>query len=107
MPTPDQVRGKLSPEHALTNPFVRLRLWGPARRLCQRAQNAAPCQLDLEVVVAEAARIAQDGIGGAQEALPRCRRPTQQRLGFTVAPRLVRDNAAREPRLPALGAFDP
>ena len=47
----------------LLDPLVRLRLRGSARRLRQRAQNAAPRQLDLEVVVSETAGISQHGFG--------------------------------------------
>src|SRR5919108_1427345 len=43
----------------LLDAFVGLRLRGPARRLRQGTKHAAPRQLDLEVVVAEAARISQ------------------------------------------------
>jgi hypothetical protein len=43
----------------LPDALVCLRLRGPARRLHQRAHDAAARQLDLEVVVAEAARTAQ------------------------------------------------
>src|SRR4029077_1179375 len=86
--------------------LVRLRLRGAARRLRQRAQDGAPRQLDLEVVVAEAARAAQHGLGRTQEALPRRRRSGKPRLGFTIAPRLVRDAAEREARLLDRAALD-
>src|SRR6185437_6085292 len=75
----------------LCNPLVRLRLRGAARRLSQRAHDAAPRQRDLEIVVAEAARIPQHGLGGAPEALLGCGHSGELRLGFAVAPRLVRD----------------
>src|SRR6266849_5908982 len=81
------------------DPLVRLRLRGPARRLRQRAHDAAPRQLDLEIVMPEAARIAQHGLGRPQEILRRWRRSVEPCLGFTVAPWLVRDPAEREPRL--------
>ena len=48
----------------------------------------APRQLDLEVVVAEAARVAQDGVGRPREVLRVGRRAVEQRLGFAVAPGL-------------------
>src|SRR5260370_20604367 len=82
-----------------TGPFVRLRLRGAARGLRQRPQDAAPRQLDLEVVVAEAARIAQHGLGRAQEAVPRRRRAVELRFGVAVAPWLVGYSAEREARL--------
>src|SRR6266568_319963 len=88
------------------DPLVRLRLRGPARRLRQRTQDGAPRQLDLEVVVAEAARIAQHGPGCAQKALPCCRRYGELRLGFAIAPWLVRDPAEREARFPDRAALD-
>jgi hypothetical protein len=59
----------------------------------------------LEVVVAEAAYRAGRHRRRAG-SFPRCRRPAQQRLGFTVAPRLVRDAAERKPRLLDRAAFD-
>src|SRR6266508_941676 len=93
-------------QNALTDPLVRLRLRGAARRLRQRAQDAAPRQLDLEVVVAEAARISQHGFGRVQEALPRCRRSVELRFGFTVAPGLVGYSAEREARLLDRAALD-
>src|SRR5262252_6816090 len=58
----------------LLDPLVRLRLRGPAPRLGQRAQDRATRQLDLEVVVAEAARISQHSLGRTQEMLARSRR---------------------------------
>src|SRR2546426_4885110 len=89
-----------------TDPLVRLRLRGPACRLLQRTQDAAPRQLDLEVVVAEAARIAQHRLGRVQEALRRRRRSVELRFGFRVAPWLVRDSAEREARLLDRAALD-
>src|SRR5712671_5054292 len=82
----------------LLDPLVRLRLRGSARRLRQRAQNAAPRQLDLEVVVSEALGSSQNGFGRPHEGLARCRRPAELRFGFVVAPRLVRDSAERQAR---------
>src|SRR4051812_31907123 len=82
----------------LSHPLVRLRLRRAMGRLRQRAQHGAPCQLDLEVVVAEAARAAQHGLGGARKALARRRRPCELRLGVAVAPGLVRHAAEREAR---------
>src|SRR5882672_9337370 len=64
------------------DPLVRLRLRGAARGLRQRTQHAAPRQLDLEVVVAEAARIAQHRVGRARKALPRRRRSLELRFGL-------------------------
>src|SRR6266498_296162 len=82
----------------LPDPLVGLRLRGAAGRLIQCAQDGAPRQLDLEVVVAEATRILQHNFGGAKKVLSRRRRSVELRFGFTVAPRLVRDPAEREPR---------
>jgi len=79
-----------------TDPFVRLRLRGPARGLRQRTYDAAPRQLDLEVVVTEAARTPQHSLGRVLEALPRGRRSGKLCFGFTVAPWIVRDAAERE-----------
>src|SRR5262252_658003 len=58
----------------LLDPLIRLRLRSPARRLGKRSQDRATRQLDLEVVVAEAARISQHGLGRTQEMLARSRR---------------------------------
>src|ERR1700731_1493394 len=88
------------------DPLVGLRLRLPSRRLVQRAHDAAPRQLDLEVVVAEAARLAQHDLRGAQEALPRCRSSPQLRFGFAVAPGPVRDAAQGEARLLDGSRFD-
>src|SRR5215510_3337933 len=90
----------------LPDPLVRLRLRSPARRLRQRAHDAAPRQLDLEVVVAESARTPQHGLGRAREALPRRCRAVELRFGFTVAPRLVRHSAECEARLLDRAALD-
>src|SRR5947209_7146242 len=90
----------------LLDPLVSLRLRLPPRRLVQRTHDAAPCQLDLEVVVAEAARLAQHDLRGPQEALPRCRSSPQLCFGFAVAPGLVRDAAQREARLLDGSPFD-
>src|SRR5215813_4519404 len=51
----------------LLDPLIRLRLRASTRRLGQRTQDAAPRQLDLEVVVAEAARVPQHGLSCTQE----------------------------------------
>src|ERR1700719_1409510 len=90
----------------LLDALVSLRLRLPARRLVQRTHDAAPRQLDLEVVVAEAARLAQYDLRGAQEALPRCRSSPQLRFGFAVAPGLVRHAAQHEARLLDGSRFD-
>src|SRR5262249_57484249 len=83
----------------LLDPLVRLRLRGSPRRLGQRTQDAAPRQLDLEVVVAEAARVSQHGLSCMQEIFARGRRSVELRFGLTIAPRLVRDAAERQTRL--------
>src|SRR5690348_7314627 len=83
----------------LRDPLVRLRLRRPLCRLGQRAQDAPPCELDLEIVVAEAVRLAEDHLGGALEILARRRDALELRLRVTVAPRLVGDAAEREARL--------
>src|SRR6516162_8242089 len=83
----------------LLDPLIRLRLRASTRRLGQRTQDAAPRQLDLEVVVAEAARVPQHGLSCTQEIFARGRRSVELRLGLTVAPRLVRDAAERQTRL--------
>src|SRR5262249_11798574 len=70
----------------LLDPLIRLRLRGPTRRLGQRPQDRAARQLDLEVVVAEAARISQYGFGRRQEGLARGRRSIELGFGLTVAP---------------------
>src|SRR5215510_3387144 len=90
----------------LPDPLVRLRLRSPARRLRQRAHDAAPRQLDLEVVVAEAARSPQHGLGRAREALPRRCRAVELRFRIPVAPGLVGDAAQREARLLDRTALD-
>src|SRR5262245_66000232 len=79
--------------------LVRLRLRSSPRRLGQRTQDAAPRQLDLEVVVAEAARVSQHGLSRMQEVFARRPRSVELRLGLTVAPRFVRDAAERQARL--------
>src|SRR4029453_12124608 len=79
--------------------LVRLRLRSSPRRLGQRTQDGAPRQLDLEVVVAEAARVSQHGIRRMQEVFARRLRSIELRFGLTVAPRLVRGAAERHPRL--------
>ena len=83
-----------------------MRLRGSARRLRQRANNAASRQLDLEVVVSKTARISQHGLGRPHEGLARRRRPGELCFGVLVAPRLVRDAAEREARLLDRAAFD-
>src|ERR1700730_42534 len=90
----------------LLDAFIRLRLRRPACRLLERTDDPAPRQLDLEVIVAEAARIAQDDVGRAEEALPRCRCSVELRFGATVAPWLMRDSAKCEPCLADRSAFD-
>src|SRR5436309_6096715 len=80
------------------DPLVRLRLRGPVRRLCQCTLDAAPRQLDLEVVVAKAMRISQHGLGRKQEVFPRRPRSLELRFGFTIAPRLGSHAAEREAR---------
>src|SRR6185437_3631108 len=73
------------------DPLVRLRLRRAARRLRQRAHDAAPRQLDLEVVATEAPGRAEQRVGGAAESLRRRGRADELRLGRGIAPRLVRD----------------
>src|SRR5215472_451503 len=86
--------------------LVRLRLWSSPRRLGQRAQDAAPRQLDLEVVVAEPARVSQHGVSGTHEVFARGWRPIQLGFGLRIAPRLVRDAAERQARLFDRAALD-
>src|SRR6476646_2596442 len=83
----------------LVDALIRLRLRRPLRRLRQRAHDGAPGQLDLEIVVAAAARFAQNQVGRTQEVLPRCRRSLELRFRFAVAPGLVGYPTEREARL--------
>src|SRR5215468_261614 len=70
----------------LLDPLVRLRLRSSPRRLGQRAQDAAPRQLDLEVVVAEAARVPQHGVSGTHEVFARGWRSIELRFGLCATP---------------------
>src|ERR1700730_13545300 len=79
--------------------LVGLRLRRAARRLPERAQDRAPRQLDLEVVVAEAARAAQNRVGGAGEILRGRALALELAFRLAVAPWLVGDAAEREARL--------
>src|SRR5947209_15987529 len=81
------------------DPLIRLRLRLPARRLGERTHDAAAGELDLEIIVTEAARSAQHNVGGTRKALPRRWRAGELRLGCAIAPRLVGNSAEREPRL--------
>src|SRR5262249_11240861 len=90
----------------LLDSLVRLRLRSPARRLRQRAHDRAARQLDLEIIVAEAARIPQHGLRRAQEIFRRRRRAAELRFSGGVAPRLVRYTAKRETCLLDRAALD-
>src|SRR5580704_13930056 len=78
---------------ASRDPLVALRLRRAARRLPERAHDRAAGEWNLEVVPAEAARAAQQRVGGAREALGRRRLAFERVLGIAVAPRLVGDAA--------------
>src|SRR5258708_1141873 len=81
------------------DPLVGLRLRRAARRLAERAHDRAPRQLDLEVVVAETGRPAQQRVGGASKILRRWTLALEHVFRFAVAPRLVGDAAERDPRV--------
>src|ERR1051326_5650342 len=86
--------------------FVRLRLRRAGRGLRERAHDRAARQLDLEIVVAEAARLAQEDLRRARKTLARRRRAGEGLFRRAVAPRLVRHPAERKPRRFNSAAFD-
>src|ERR1700722_10187242 len=86
--------------------LVGLRLRRPARRLAERTTDRPPRQLDLEVVVAEAARAAEQGVCGTGEILRRRRPALELAFGLAVAPRLVGDAAERDAGLLDGGAVE-
>src|ERR1051325_6364076 len=67
--------------------FVRLRLRRAGRGLRQPAPDCAPRQLDLEIVVAEAARCALEEGRRARKTLARRRRTGERLLRRAIAPR--------------------
>src|SRR5690348_14487189 len=80
--------------------LVDLRLCCAPCRLTQCAHNRASRQLDLEVIVAETARLAQNRLCGSREGVPRRRSVAQLRFSSLIAPWFVSDAAEREARLP-------
>src|SRR4029077_5085349 len=80
--------------------FVDLRLRRATCRLTQCAYDRASRQLDLEVIVAETARLAQDRLGGSREGFPRGRSAAQLCFSSLIAPRLMSDATECEARLP-------
>src|ERR1043166_6205657 len=84
---------------ALPDFLVRLGLRRCLRGLRQRANDRAARKIDLEVVMFEPLRVAQQEIGRAPEGRLVRRLPAQRRFGCRVAPGLVRHAAKREPRV--------
>src|SRR5262249_16887705 len=74
----------------------RLRLRGAARRLAQCAHDRAPRQLDLEIVVPESARIAENDLRRSQKALPCGLSSRGPSFGCRVSPWLVCNSSQRE-----------
>src|SRR5215471_2724345 len=74
----------------------RLRLRRAARSLCQRADDAAAREIDLEAVMLVAPGVAEQRVGGAREGLRVGRLPAERSFGLRVAPRPVGDAAERE-----------
>src|SRR5205085_12544927 len=64
--------------------------------LTQGADDGAPRQLDLEVVVAEALRVTEERLGNPPEIVPGGTLAQQQLLGLPVTPGLVRHAAQRQ-----------
>src|SRR3954471_23582604 len=77
----------------------RLGLRRAARRLRERAHEAAAREIDLEGVVLVTFCIAQQHVRRAGECCGIGRLPLQDRFSPRIAPRLVRHTAEREPRL--------
>src|SRR4051794_38579261 len=80
--------------------LIRLRLRRTARRLAQGAHDPVSRQVDLEIVVAEAAGVAQHDVGGSTEAFVDRACACEPCLGGRIAPRLVRHPAQGKTRVP-------
>ena len=67
-----------------------------ARGLCQRADDAAAREINLEAVMCEALGVAQQHVGRASECRDIGGLPAEDSLRPWIAPRLVRDASERK-----------
>ena len=72
-------------------------MWRAVRSLCERANNRAPRQIDLESVVCKPFGIAEKMLRGLRESRAARGLAAQRRFYIQISSRLMRDAAKRQP----------